>query len=509
MQLEQQYDNTLGTWFSGVRLATMVVVATTLVGCAGKTDPFSTEERFARATADLSSMYEGQEAVTGPITIGEAIARALKYNLDNRLKKMETALAVRKYDFDKAGLLPTVIAGAGYSRRSNDPGARSIDVETGEETLPASQSVERTRETSDLVFTWNILDFGLSYYTAKQNADEILVAEERRRKTVQNISQDVIDAFWKAWMAQTLEPKIDALLAEASGALDKSRDLVKRGVQNSNDALRSQSGLLNTMNSLMEMRERVNLGKARLAALLNIKPGTDYQVSPPSTMDVPSGLSQSVDELAQKALLNRPELREEDYRKRITQTDAKKAFLKIFPNLNFTAGYYRDENEFLVNRDWEDVGVDLSWNLLGILGANAEKKFHEAAVDVADARRVALSLAVMTQVYLSVSRYEMARARYSASSDLYEIRSRLARNDSNRGSRASVIDALDSRASALASEMRRALAFAETQASFARVINSSGIDPVPDEVQSHDLQALSDAFNQRWSQMVKGALLDY
>jgi len=509
MQLKQQNESTLGKWCSGLRLITMMGVMTTVVGCAGKTDPFSADDRFARATADLASMYEGQEAVNGPITIGEAIARALKYNLDHRLKKMETALAVRNYEFDKTGMLPTLIAGAGYSRRSNDPGARSIDVETGEETLPASQSVERTRETSDIVLTWNILDFGLSYYTAKQNADEILVAEERRRKTIQNISQDVIDSFWKAWMAQTLAPKIDALLAEASSALDKSRDLVKRGVQDSSSALRSQSGLLNTMNSLMDMREQVALSRTRLAALLNIKPGTEYQVSPPSTMDVPGGLRKGVDELAQQALLNRPELREEDYRKRITQVDAKKAFLKLFPNLNFTAGYYRDENEFLVNRDWEDVGVDLSWNLLGIMGAKAEKRFHEASVDVADARRVALSLAVMTQVYLSVSRYEMARARYASSSDLYEIRSHLARNDSNGGSRSSAIEALDSRASALASEMRRSLAFAETQASFARVINSAGIDPIPEEVESHDLKVLSDAFNQRWSQMVKGALIDY
>ena len=57
--------------------------------------------------------------------------------------------------------------------------------------------------------------------------------------------------------------------------------------------------------------------------------------------------------------------------------------------------------------------------------------------------------------------------------------------------------------------MRRSLAFAETQASFARVINSAGIDPIPEEVESHDLKVLSDAFNQRWSQMVKGALIDY
>ena len=71
------------------------------------------------------------------------------------------------------------------------------------------------------------------------------------------------------------------------------------------------------------------------------------------------------------------------------------------------------------------------------------------------------------------------------------------------------IEELDSRAAALAAEMRRNLAFAETQAAFARVINSAGIDPVPANVQSSDLKTLSDAFNQRWSDIVKGALITY
>ena len=115
----------------------------------------------------------------------------------------------------------------------------------------------------------------------------------------------------------------------------------------------------------------------------------------------------------------------------------------------------------------------------------------------------------MTQVYLSTSRYELARSRYASANELYEIRSRLSRNDSSRGSRVSGIEELDSRAAALAAEMRRNLAFAETQAAFARVINSAGIDPVPNTVETHDLKGLSDAFNQRWTDIVKGALLDY
>jgi outer membrane protein len=36
-----------------------------------------------------------------------------------------------------------------------------------------------------------VLDFGVSYYRAQQKADQILMAEERRRKVIQNVLQDV------------------------------------------------------------------------------------------------------------------------------------------------------------------------------------------------------------------------------------------------------------------------------------------------------------------------------
>ena len=129
-----------------------------MAGCSTKVAQFSDEERFERATDDMASMFAGQEAVTAPITLGEAIARSVKYNLDHRLKRMETALAVRQYDFEKTGMLPRLVADAGYSRRSNDPGANSEDINTGEETLSNSTSTERTNEFSDLIFTWNTLD---------------------------------------------------------------------------------------------------------------------------------------------------------------------------------------------------------------------------------------------------------------------------------------------------------------------------------------------------------------
>ncbi len=492
-----------------VKLFLASSLLTLTVGCSVKSEPFTTEFHKERIGADSVSMFAGQEPVSGPITIGEAIARSLSYNLDHRLKQMESAVAIRKYDFDKLGMLPDLVASAGYTRRNNDPGARSIDLETGEESLPPSSSQERTSETSSLALTWNILDFGLSYYIAKQSSDQILISEERRRKTLQNITQDVIDAFWKAWMAQTIEPKVDALLAEMRAALEESRNLVAQGVQNPAEALRSQGALLSNINTLIETRERISLSKTRLAALINISPGESYKVAAPVSLEVPADLAQDTEQLTSIALLKRPELREEDYRKRISQTEVKKTFLKFFPNLNLTAGYYRDENEFLVNNSFNNVGWDISWNLLSLFQVGAEKKFNRAQVDLADARRLALSMAVMTQVYLSVSRYQLARSRYAAASELYEVRNSMARNSTVKGSRTSGMEELNARSSSIASELRRNLAFAETQAAFARIVNSVGIDPVPQLLESTDLRTLSVAFNKRWAEMTKGILVSY
>jgi len=41
------------------------------------------------------------------------------------------------------------------------------------------------------------------------------------------------------------------------------------------------------------------------------------------------------------------------------------------------------------------------------------------------------------------------------------------------------------------------------------VINSIGLDPVPDSVGSYDIQALADQFDQRWADMSRGVLADY
>ena len=166
-----------------------------LAGCGITPEPLTEDETEGRIDTDLSTMFSNQEKIEKPITLHMAMARALSYNLDNRLKVMEEALANKQLDVAKWDMLPDLIVSAGVTDRTNTDASSSRSVETQTESLETSTSVEKTIRTAELKFSWNILDFGVSYYAAKQNADRVLVALERRRKVVHNIIQDVRDTY--------------------------------------------------------------------------------------------------------------------------------------------------------------------------------------------------------------------------------------------------------------------------------------------------------------------------
>src|SRR5450631_3460262 len=103
----------------GGRAAAFGALCLGLVGCAAVPTPFSDQARLTRLQGDSSLMFAGQEPLTGPVDLYEAIARGLKYNLDKRLKLMELGFADARLQEDATGMLPKVVMDAGYSTRDN------------------------------------------------------------------------------------------------------------------------------------------------------------------------------------------------------------------------------------------------------------------------------------------------------------------------------------------------------------------------------------------------------
>ena len=491
------------------RLLATASLSLLLAGCGALSPvPYTEDELRSRLQADRLGMFADQEPVAAPISFHEATARALKYNLDYRLKLMENALSQSLHDVSTHEMLPRLVAGAGYAWRSNDSGGTSIGIEDRQESLRASTSQERERYLGNLTFSWNALDFGVSYYRAQQKADQVLMAEERRRKVAQNVMQDVRNSYWRALGAQKLLRQVDDLLVRSERALGKAREVEKQGLMPQAQVLAYQRALLDAVNLLTLRRQDLELAKTELAALMSLPPGSSFTLAEEEEIALPA-VPGNVEALEQLALQKRPEIMEEWYRKRVTENDIKAAKLLLWPNLSVDAGPQWDSNRYNYNSHWTDIGVRLSWNILKLTQLPAINRAHEHQNQTDDMRRLSLSMAVLTQVRVGVQRYGLSLAELELAEESLRVdRSLLNYARSAAASRFdSELEVIRAEARALLAEYQRYVAYSNAQAAWGRVYNSVGLDVLPETIDGHDVQTLAgamDATMQQWQSSVFG-----
>ena len=380
-----------------------------VVGCTVSPEPMSDWERAVRVDTDIKEMFASQRSnvVSKPISLYDAMARALKYNLDGRLKTMEGALAQKQYNLTSLDMLPKISAEAGYAGRNNYNATISKSMRTGVETADSFALHEKTHGTATLQASWNVLDFGVSYFQAKQDVNKILIAKERRRKSAQSLLREVRGAYWQALAAERLSPRVAELLEQATYALEDARDAEKAHPENKELILNYQMTLMEIMRDLSAMEKDLNLARERLSALMNLKPGTRYRLVGPErgNYTLPE-IRTDLDRLEWLALMNRPELREEDYRLKNTQLEAKKSLVALLPNLNVAAGANYDSDKYLYNSSWLDAAVRVGWNLLNPLYVQKQISKLQTQEAVDNLRRQTIAMAVITQVHLAWGQYQ-------------------------------------------------------------------------------------------------------
>ena len=478
--------------FPLMRGLTAIAIVAVLAGCSVTPKALTPDEVRDRVKQDSVEMYRAQEPITGPVSMEEAVARALTYNLDYRLKRMESALALGLTDYASKDMLPQLVASAGYQSRNNFSGGTSIGLLDGVESTNPTSSDERSRTLRGIEFSWNALDFGVSYYRARQQGDQFLIAEERRRKVVQNLLQDVRAAYWRALGAQRLTAQADEVLQKASLALTRSREAESQKIISPGVALAYQRALLDATTLLNQRRQDLEFAKRELAALMNVPPGVDFQVAEAQEVPLPMA-PRELGKLEDMALLQRPELREEDFRKRISADEARKQILSVLPGITLSYGQQYDSNRFLFNNSWSEGGLSLAWNLMRLVSIPAMKDMQAYQAKTDEARRMALSMAILTQTRVGVERYRMALEDFKLADQAAQVDQRLA-----AFTKASVSAKLDSELEAIRTQARavlgayqRANAYANAHIAFGRLYNSLGFDPIADDFEGNDLQQLT------------------
>ena len=473
--------------FSGAVLAALV-----LAGCAVSPQPFGTDEHAARAQSDLSTLFADQEVISGPISLAEATSRALKYNLDQRLKVMEEAVAYGQLEVANLNLLPAVTANAGYDMRNK------ADSTFNEARTSTSTTSERQILTSDLHASWNVLDFGIGYLRARQQADLALIVEERRRQVIHTIMQETRAAYYRAAAAERALGSVEPLLDMVRDALMESERAVQERVGSQIDALVYQRSLLETLRQLETLRRDLLTARTELAVLMNIHPASQYSLIDASAApsDGPlMGLDMDAETLERLALINRSELRSEAYQLRINQEEARVAILQMIPGLNFSAGVNRTSDQFKLNQQWYDASLQLTWNLMNIVRGPANIRLAETQQELSQVRRLALTMAVIAQVNVAQLRFETARRDYELASRIAGIESRI-RTELDRSRQAQVtseLELIQGEVALALADLRRDLAFADMQASYGRIIASLGLDPTQAVTQGDSIAEVTEA----------------
>ena len=80
-----------------------------LGGCMVTPKPYSESELAQRAEANLVGVTADQEPLTKPVDLYEAMARALKYNLNYRVEATQTSLRMAELDLAHYALLPGAV----------------------------------------------------------------------------------------------------------------------------------------------------------------------------------------------------------------------------------------------------------------------------------------------------------------------------------------------------------------------------------------------------------------
>lgn len=472
-----------------------------LWGCAVTPRPLEQAEREQLAAETRQKMFEGQDAIKGPLTLSEATARAIKYQAEHRQRQMEEAAAEAQLDVAKFDLLPKLTVNAGYAWRNNDSFGFGFTPEGTIATTPTA-SVERTHTTTSLGIAWNLLDFGTSYFRARQMADQKLIAEERRRKAVQTLMHDVRVAWWRAEAAERLLPAADQLLAEIEQAIEKTRQIEARKLLPPVQVATLRRALLDLNQQIAFRRQDLAQSKIELAALVNAPPGIELHVASPASeaREVPD-LTADIDKLEMLALQSRPEIAEEGYRSRISADEARKALVGLLPNLSLDLSRNHDSNKFLLNNAWTQAGINVAFNLVKAFSLPALNRSEEAQKRADEARRQAVAMAVLTQTRLAAVRYGLV-------ADEFLVWNEAARDDdlivqyltsSEKAGIDTELELIRARARAMASHINRDLSYANVQAAIARLFNSVGYDAVPRDDESKAVAELSAKVEERYA----------
>ncbi len=391
-----------------------------LTGCVSDYDWVSLRDQHA--IEDVDDILEEAYIPPYPLTLSDILRIALIQNLDLQVQRDELAAQAAIAAAENYKMIPPLTVDGIYSRRSNNT-ATAILTPAGVQP-PQISSTQDTRQW-DIRQTINLLDFGLSYFRAQQERGKAQLLAQTQLRVRQKLIFDIVQAYWKAIVAQKTLGRSLVIVEEAEEAQAQLEMQIARKNISTVDALKQEGHLIEMHNRLFAIRFQLESAKAELAEYMGLPPCTYFELADVEILESCGQQVESIESLEEQSLYWRPELVVKDLEEKIAVEDARIATLQMMPNATTFGDYNADGNPFLVHNYWLSAGVRATWNLLSFPQRIAEYHAGKAREEQAYRARLALTVAVLTQVRLAYLNYQTALEQYQISMQYALVKDRL------------------------------------------------------------------------------------
>lgn len=444
--------------------------------------------------APIVSLPSG-EALTLEECRGMALARNLDLQaarIDENVKRMIRASSTKK-------MLPHLLAAGELSQRDNygysfsdvigrEGGTPSPDAPgAGSGVTNYSVGHERPTRRYSLELNWSPTDAALAFYLTKSGGNDRLRAHYQRIRVAQNLLGKVEGSFYKLLSLQQLLPEVRRLVEARSRVLGEKHRLYEKKLIPIEECHKARQRYLKAARSKLAAEDDLERQSNTLFSALSLTP-EQYRKG---VNRVRGNLSRpvytnAIPAMEMVAVQNRPEAREAGLSLLNSVNDLKRAVLKCFPRVTGFWRYTRDEDRYLYNKSWKEVGLRVYFDLADWLSNWDESKAARYDLSKTEVGGGAVVLGIAVQVRMAALSYfrslkELEYSEKALKSSELVLKTARAKASSNDLTKLALIEA---EAETLEDRAERIRALGESNAALAELHAAMGINynepPPPD-----------------------------
>ena len=339
-----------------------------------------------------------------PLTLDDVRTMAISRNAEYRQKSARILFDAGQRGGSK-DLMPRLYAQSFGRWRSNTDASVGVRVDDPNSNMPIDfyTAQDQTFANSNISLNWNLLDLGLSGYMKGISNIENYDSQEQMRLGCHQMTVDIERAYWRYVAYKRAVDKSTWLNERIEYGLKLSSAHMEENPKSRLDELMYQRELIDIKRWYESLFRGLVSAEADMAKLLNVPPGTRISLNLDPEYNDKFGQIGELDmsSLAVEAYRNRPEIRRALYNVDKKGLNNKQDILRHLPGLSLFVSGNNDTNSFKLNQDFFSAGVDLSWNILGLLDLDRKTKLGKSQVTLMEQDVQVVATAIFAQIMLA------------------------------------------------------------------------------------------------------------